>query len=101
MKKKKGITINEMLQNDLETDEEKLLRHQKAQEEEKQRIFELIKKKNLESDLSIAQSDEDEILRMNYLVKGSERDSNDLNNLSYNQEVMSGNPYQNDLAMLD
>jgi hypothetical protein len=27
MKKKKGITINEMLQNDLETDEEKLLRH--------------------------------------------------------------------------
>lgn len=30
MKKKKGITINEMLQNDLETDEEKLLRHQKA-----------------------------------------------------------------------
>jgi len=54
MKKKKGITINEMLQNDLETDEEKLLRHQQAQEEEKLRISELIKKKNKESDLSIA-----------------------------------------------
>ena len=29
-KKKKGITINEMLQNDLESDEEKLERHRKA-----------------------------------------------------------------------
>lgn len=32
IKKKKGITINEMLQNDLETDEEKLERYRLAQE---------------------------------------------------------------------
>ena len=47
------------------------------------------------------QADEDDILRVNSQVKASE-DSNEYNDSpSYNQEVMSGHPYQNDLAMLD
>ena len=66
MKKKKGVTINEMLQNDLETEDEKLIRYRQTQLEEKERVTKLLMDKNQGIEANIMQVDDEEVLRYNY-----------------------------------